>query len=111
MKNVPERTPNTILLYEFEFYFDYPKTQIQRLLSIDAICVGYHLSGTNSKSDLAKKKPNFHILVDTNNKVLSSCMNMTTIGSNSSLLTYLSWIGSCRVQEPNEALKSVCSNH
>ena len=57
-----------------------------------------------------QKKPNFHILVDTNNRVLS-CMNMTTIGSNSSLLTYLSWIGSCRVQEPNEALKSVCSNH
>ena len=52
---VPERTPNTILLYEFEFYFDYPKTQIQRLLSTDAICVRYHWSGTNSKSGLAEK--------------------------------------------------------
>ena len=85
---VPERTPNTILLYEFEFYFDYPKTQILRLLSIDAIFVGYHWSGTNSRSGLVIKKTNFHIVVDINNRVLS-CMNMATIGSNSSLLIYI----------------------
>ena len=99
---IPEHRANTIRLDIFEFCFDYLGNQNPRPLAIGGIFAGYHWSGTNSKSDL--KTVRIPILISWLQQSGNSYLGLL-------IYTYLSWIGSCRAQAPNEALKSVCSSH